>query len=614
MVIQRHDLNRLPPSHTQLKPQAKKMLSQRIKNKFNDLYMVKNYRKILPYVKPYWVRALIAVLITIPIGSMDAVIAWSLKPYMDVVMLEQRATTTQAALIPVLIIVFSSLQSLLNYTATYLNTWVGQKIAQGVKIDLFDKLMHYNAAFFDKMNSGDVLFRFNNDVDMACSGLLSNLKLFTTRVFSSISLIAVLFYNSWQLAIVAVIVLAGALYPLTTVKRKIKSVMDKTIFSGAAVMTHYNETFNGNRIVTSYNLYDYQNQRFQETLRSVFKLGMKMIQRTGMMSPLMHFIVSLGIAAVIWLGSYLIVTKQISPGNFVSFITALIMLYNPIKSIGNNFNSVQMALMAMERVFGLLETVPIIHNKPDAKKLEKVKKTIEYKDVCFEYNPNKPILKNINLKITCGQTIAFVGNSGGGKTTLVNLLPRFYDLKSGQVLIDGQDIRDLELNSLRDKIAIVFQDNFLFAGTIKENILLGRTDISDEKLNNAIKCACLEEFINSLDNGLDTQIGERGVLLSGGQKQRIAIARAFIKDAPIVILDEATSALDNKSEAVVQQAIDNLMKDRTVFIIAHRLSTVRNADKIVVVNYGEIVETGTHEELLANDNSVYGALYKTQIK
>lgn len=585
-----------------------------LRDKFNDLYMVKNYRKILPYVKPYWVRALIAVLITIPIGSMDAVIAWSLKPYMDVVMLEQQATTAQTMLIPVLIIVFSSLQSLFNYTATYMNTWVGQKIAQGVKIDLFDKLMHYNAGYFDKLNSGDVLFRFNNDVDMACSGLLSNLKLFTTRVFSSISLIAVLFYNSWQLALVAVAVLVGALYPLTTVRRKIKSVMDKTIFSGSRVMTHYNETFNGNRIVTSYNLYDYQNARFKETLRSVFKLGMKMVQRTGMMSPLMHFIVSLGIAAVIWLGSYLIVTHQITPGNFVSFITALIMLYNPIKSIGNNFNSVQMALMAMERVFKLLETIPVIHNKPDAKKLEKVKKAIEYKDVCFEYNPNKPILKNINLKITCGQTIAFVGNSGGGKTTLVNLLPRFYDIKSGQILIDGQDIRDLELNSLRDKIAIVFQDNFLFSGTIRENILLGRTDVSEEKLKSAIKCACLEEFINSLDKGLDTQIGERGVLLSGGQKQRIAIARAFIKDAPIVILDEATSALDNKSEAVVQQAIDNLMKDRTVFIIAHRLSTVRNADKIVVVNYGEIVEMGTHEELLANDNSVYGALYKTQIK
>lgn len=576
--------------------------------------IVINYRKILPYVKPYWKRALLAVLITVPIGAMDAIIAWSLKPYMDVVMLEQQATAIQTAIIPLLIILFSSLQSIFNYTATYMNTWVGQKISQDVKIDLFDKLMHYNAAYFDKKNSGDILYRFNKDVDTACSGLLANLKLFTTRLFSSLSLIAVLFYNSWKLAIVAVIILAGALYPLTTVKRKIKSILDKSIFSGAAVMTHYNEAFNGNRIVTSYNLYEYQNARFKETLRSVFKLGMKMIQRTGMMSPLMHFIVSLGIAAVIWLGSYLIVTKQITPGNFVSFITALIMLYNPIKSIGNNYNSVQMALLAMERVFKLLETIPVIHNKPDAKKLEKVKKTIEYKDVCFEYNPNKPILKNINLKITCGQTIAFVGNSGGGKTTLVNLLPRFYDIKSGQILIDGQDIRDLELNSLRDKIAIVFQDNFLFAGTIRENILLGRTDVSEEKLKSAIKCACLEEFINSLDKGLDTQIGERGVLLSGGQKQRIAIARAFIKNAPIVILDEATSALDNKSEAVVQQAIDNLMKDRTVFIIAHRLSTVRNADKIVVVNYGEIVEMGTHEELLANDNSVYGALYKTQIK
>ncbi len=585
-----------------------------LKNKIKNLYVVKNYTKVYPYVKPYWVRALIAVLITIPIGSMDAVIAWSLKPYMDVVMLEQQTTAQQTMFIPLLIVLFSSVQSILNYSATYLNTWVGQKIAQGVKIDLFDKLMHYNAAYFDKMNSGDVLFRFNHDVDLACSGLLSNLKLFTTRVFSSISLIAVLFYNSWQLALVAVVVLLGALYPLTTVKRKIKSVMDKTIFSGARVMTHYNETFNGNRIVTSYNLYDYQNRRFQETLRSVFKLGMKMIQRTGIMSPLMHFIVSLGIAAVIWLGSYLIVTKQISPGNFVSFITALIMLYNPIKSIGNNFNSVQMALLAMERVFGLLETVPVIHNKPNAQELKKVENTIEYKNVCFEYVKNKAILKNVNLKIKCGETIAFVGNSGGGKTTLVNLLPRFYDIKSGNIMIDGKDIRDLELNSLRDKIAIVFQDNFLFAGTIRENILLGRTDISQQKLDEAIKSACLEEFIRSLEKGLDTQIGERGVLLSGGQKQRIAIARAFIKDAPIVILDEATSALDNKSEAVVQQAIDNLMKDRTVFIIAHRLSTVRNADKIVVVNYGEIVEIGTHEELLANDNSVYSALYKTQIK
>ena len=590
----------------------RKSLFARLKAKFMSLYAVQNYLKILPYVRPYWIRALAAVLITIPIGSMDAVIAWSLKPYMDVVMVEKSTSSTMY--IPVLIIVFSILQSLLNYLATYLNTWVGRKIANDVKIDLFDKLMHYDAGFFDRSSSGEVQFRFNQDVDMACNGLLSNLKLFTTRVFSSLSLICVLFYNSWQLAIVAVLVLVGALYPLTTVRRRLKSVVSKTIFSGAEVMTHYNETFSGNRIVASYNLYDYQGQRFRETLKTVFKLGIKMIQRTGMMSPLMHFVVSLGIAAVIWLGSYLIVTRQITAGNFVSFITALVMLYNPIKSIGNNYNNVQLALMAMERVFSLLETVPAIVDKPGAKELKTIGKEIEYKDVCFEYLPGKPVLKDINLKVHIGETIAFVGNSGGGKTTLVNLLPRFYDVTSGAVLIDGTDVRDLELNSLRDKIAVVFQDNFLFNGTIRENILLGKEDATEEQINNAVRSACLEDFVRSLDAGLDTQIGERGVLLSGGQKQRIAIARAFIKNAPIVILDEATSALDNKSEAVVQEAINNLMEDRTVFIIAHRLSTVRNADKIVVVNYGEIAEIGSHDELLGRENSVYGSLYRTQLK
>lgn len=246
--------------------------------------------------------------------------------------------------------------------------------------------------------------------------------------------------------------------------------------------------------------------------------------------------------------------------------------------------------------------------------LNKVKNSIDYKNVSFAYIKNKPVLKNINLSIKVGQTVAFVGNSGGGKTTLVNLLPRFYDVKSGEVQIDGTDIRRYDINSLRNNIAIVFQDNFLFDGSIRDNILLGKEDATEEEISYAVKSACLDEFISSLDKGLDTQIGERGVLLSGGQKQRIAIARAFIKNAPIVILDEATSALDNKSEAVVQQAIDNLMKDRTVLIIAHRLSTVRNADRIVVVNYGEIVEEGTHEELIAKEDGVYSSLYRSQIK
>ena len=586
---------------------------QKLKDKIDNINVIVDYKKILPYAKPYWKRAIIAMLITIPIGSMDAVIAWAMKPYMDVVMVEKTTIGKSTMFIPILIIVFSLMQSLLTYAATYLNTWVGRKIANDVKKKLFAKLMHYHAAFFDTQTSGDVIFRFNNDVDLACNGLLNNMKLFTTRLFSSISLICVLFYNSWQLAIVATVVLLGALLPLREVRRKIKGLMDKTIFSGAAVMTHYNETYSGNRIIASYNLYDYQEKRFNSTLNSVFKLGMKMVQRTGMLSPLMHFIISFGIAAVIWLGSYLIVTAQISAGNFVSFIAALIMLYTPIKSIGNNYNNVQMSLMAIERVFDLLDRDPAIINCENPKLLETPKKCIEYKDVCFSYIKGKQVLDHINLKINVGETVAFVGNSGGGKTTLVNLLPRFYDVTSGCILIDGEDIRQLDLDSLRDKIAIVFQDNFLFCGTIRDNIILGKENATEEEINNAVKSACLEEFIKSLDKGLDTPIGERGVLLSGGQKQRIAIARAFIKNAPIVILDEATSALDNKSEAIVQQAIENLMADRTVFIIAHRLSTVRHADKIVVVNYGQIAEIGTHEELINKENSIYASLYRSQL-
>lgn len=579
--------------------------------KINNTHFVHNYREMWPYIRPYWGRALAAVLLTIPVGAMDAVIAWALKPYMDVMMIEKSANTLW---IPLLIVLFSAIQGIFTFTASYMNSWVGNRIAGDVKIKLFEKLMKFDAFYFDSTTSGNVMMRFNKDVDAACSGLLSNLKQFTTRFFSSVSLVIVLFYNSWQLALIAVIVLAGALYPLTRVRSRIKDINQKTVFTNAEVVTHYNEAFGGHKVIASYNLYDYENQNFDNTLKRVFKLGMKMIQRTGMLSPLMHFMVSLGIALVIWYGSYLIISKQITAGNFVSFVAALILLYNPIKSIGNSFNNVQIAFMAMERVFELLHMTPKIFDKDNAKEISEIKDVIEYKDVSFEYVEGKPVLQHINLRIHKGETVALVGNSGGGKTTLVNLLPRFYDVKEGAVLIDGEDIRNYSLHSLRDKISVVFQDNFLFDGTIRENIMLGNMSASEDDLQRAVECAYVTEFLKDLPKGLDTPIGERGVLLSGGQKQRVAIARAFIKNAPIVILDEATSALDNQSEAVVQKAIDNLMKDRTVIVIAHRLSTVRHADKIVVVNYGKIVEMGSHTELIGNRDSIYTALYQAQLK
>ncbi len=584
----------------------------KLKEKLSSYYLVQNYKKIFPYVRPYWFKALLAVLITIPVGSMDAVIAWSLKPYMDIVLIEK--SVRSAAYVPLLIIIFSLTQSFLNYGATYLNAWVGRRITNDLKDDLYVKLLHNDVSYFDKATSGEIQMRFNGDAEIACNGLINNVKVFATRFFSSVALIGVLFYNSWQLTIVALFFMFAAFIPLGKIRKKIKSLTMQSLTAGGFIATQYNEAFSGNRVITSYNLHEQQHKMFANNQRSIFKLSMKMIQRTGMVSPMMHFLISSGIAGVVWFGSYLIVTGQMTGGNFVSFIAALLMLYTPIKTIGNSYNALQMSFLSMERVFEILEKIPSISNAPDAVPLKKIKKNIVFKDVCFEYIPGKPVLKNINIDIPVGNMVALVGNSGGGKTTFVNLLPRFYDVTSGEILIDGTNIKQFDLYSLRDKIAVVFQDNFLFTGSIRDNILLGKENATEAELNSAIDSACLREFIDSLDEGVDTQIGERGILLSGGQKQRIGIARAFIKNAPIVILDEATSALDNKSEAIVQEAINNLMKDRTVFVIAHRLSTVRNADKIVVINRGKIVEVGAHKELINKEDGIYKSLYDTQLK
>jgi len=591
-------------------------MKNKIKNHLKNNIFVLNYSRMWPFIKPYWIRALIATLITIPIGSLDAVIALSLKPFMDTIIMEKGGETPfnlPLYSIPLFIIFFTIIQSALEYTSAYLNTWVGGKITNSLKQKVYQKLVSCEASFADKNTSGFIVFRCDSDPTLACSGLINNLKVFTTRLFSSISLICVLFYTSWQLAIIAIIILSSALYPLTKIREKIKEVMNKTVLAGGAVLTVFNETFAGLKTIASYNLETQQTSKFSDILKQIFKLQIKYTQRTAWLSPMMHIIISFGIAGAIWYGSYLIKSNQITSGDFVSFMTALLMLYTPIKNIGKNFTSVQMSFMAIERVFDFLATKMSITEKENAPHLQPLQNKIEYKSVSFSYNSEKTILSNINLTINKGEKIAFVGNSGGGKTTLINLLPRFYQITKGSILIDGQDIQNVSLRSLRNQIAIVFQDNFLFSGTIKENILLGKQDATEKEINQAIKSACLDDFIKTLPNGIDTQIGERGVLLSGGQKQRVAIARAFLKNAPIVILDEATSALDNKSESIVQQAIDNLMYDRTVLVIAHRLSTIQNADKIIVINEGKIIEQGNHETLL-NMNGAYHSLYMAQFK
>lgn len=585
-------------------------IKQKMDKKYGNNENYHSLSRILPYFRPYLFRTFLALGLAIPIGALDAVIALALKPYMDIVMLNKQIHSTWY--IPFLIILFTTIQGSLNYLATYMNDWVGGRVTNDLKIDLYTKLMRQSSYFFDKQTSGKVLKAYNNDADKSCSGLLSNMKSCISRLFSSISLIGVLFYNSWQLAIIAVSVLTCAMIPLMKMKSAIKDVYNSSEGENAKVLTTYNEAFGGNKIIAAYNLYDLNSKKFSELVHNVFNLKMKITQHVGWLSPMMHIIVSVGIGAVIGLGSYFIVKGSLTAGQFVSFITALIMLYTPIKGLGNNAKNMTTCLCAMDRVVSKLDKKTGFQDKKDAVDFPKFSEKITFDDVSFYYKKDVYVLHNISFEVKKGETIALVGNSGGGKTTIVNLLPRFYNTKGGDIKIDGTSIYKIKIDDLRANIAVVFQDNFLFEGTIRDNIMIGNLNATKEELQQAIKNSYLDDFINSLEKGLDTPIGERGVLLSGGQKQRIGIARAFLKNAPILVLDEATSALDNQAEHIVQQAIDNLMKDRTVFVIAHRLSTIQNADKIAVINHGYLTEMGTHDELLGISNGEYKKLYDMQ--
>lgn len=573
---------------------------------------IRGYKQFWPFLRPIWMLGVLGMLLTIPVGALDAVIASFLKPFIDNVMVEQQKSF--ADYVPVIIIGFTLIQGVFIYLSAYVNNYVGTKISFSIKTTLYKKLLFLDTNFYDKNSSGNVIFRFYNDADNASNGLISNIKLFLTRFFSSISLICVLFYNSWQLSLVALGALAVIFVPLFIVKRAIKRVIDQTVTGSSALYTHYNETATGVRVIKAFGLNKYMADDFDYKANNLFNLGMRLIRNSNWLSPILHLISACGVAGVLYFGVNLILDGTITSGAFVSFIAALMMLYAPLKSIGNNYISVQQSLLALDRIYGILNRKSFEEENEDNKlKLDSIKRNIEFKNVHFSYDKKREILKGISLTIPVGKKIALVGNSGGGKTTVCSLIPRLYNVTKGSILIDGKNIKDYSLSSLRSQIAVVFQDNFLFEGTIRENIVCARENATEEEIQTAVKSACLDEFLKALPQGIDTKIGERGVTLSGGQKQRVAIARAIIKNASLVILDEATSALDNKSEKIVQQALDNLMKGKTTIVIAHRLSTIRDADQIVVLNDGQIAEQGTHEELLEK-KGVYANLYLSQFK
>ena len=378
------------------------------------------------------------------------------------------------------------------------------------------------------------------------------------------------------------------------------------------INTNYIETYSGIKIIKSFNLQGTLFEKFTNDINDVFKFGMKIVRDTNWLSPAMHVVTACGVAGVLYYGMYLITTGQITSGTFVAFLAALIMLYTPIKSIGNNYIGMQTSLLALERIYDILDGYSFEKNDGEGTKiLTDIKNSIDFKNVDFSYDGQRMVLKKISFSVKVGTKVALVGNSGGGKTTVTSLIPRLYEIDDGEISIDGVNIEEYTLSSLRQNIAMVFQDNFLFDGTVRENLLYGNEKATEEDMAFAIKSAYLDEFVKKLPQGMDTIIGERGLLLSGGQKQRLAIARAILKNAPVVILDEATSALDNKSEKVVQRALDKLMEGRTTIVIAHRLSTIMDADKILVINDGELIEEGNHDTLLAK-NGAYAMLYNSQ--
>lgn len=592
-------------------------------NSFKYSWLIK---RMMPFIKPYIPRIIIGFLVALPLGLLDGVTAFALKPYMDYVIggdgvsftllgIDFQFSSTQLAIIiPFCVVAFTAFQGLLQYINQYICIWSSQRITNDIKMSLFERLIFMHPKFFDENSSGVIISRYMNDPVQASSTFIDQLKTIVTTACSAVGLIAVMLYSSWQLAIVGVLVLVFAFLPASLLRKRIKKASNQNMVIGGQLTTNVNETYSGNKVMTAYNLQQRQNMLFKKFTWESFRVTMSLQKRLIWLSPVMHLISSVGVAVILGCGTYLINRGTLTAGGFASFLASLLLLYKPIKSLSHNITSIQNTFVALSRVLELFDCSSEIVEISSPVKLDGLKNAVEFENVCFEYEPGTEVLKNINLTVPKNETLAIVGNSGGGKSTLVNLLPRFYDIKSGVLKFDGVDIRNFSLESLRDNIAMVFQDNFLFSGTIRENIMMGKPDASEKELQDALVSAHLCETLASLPNGLDTEIGERGTTLSGGQRQRVAIARAILKNAPIIVLDEATSALDNESEAIVQKAMDNLMKNRTVFIIAHRLSTIKNADRIAVINDGELVEIGTHDELMMISGGQYKFLYDMQFR
>jgi len=542
------------------------------------------------------------------VGVSTSATAFLIKPVLDDIFLKQDLRMLK--IIPVAIVIIYFLRGIAYYCQVYLMSYVGQSIITSLRNTLFSKIQDLSLSFFHEEKTGALMSRVTNDVnivkEMVSNAVTGALK----DSFTIVCLTIVIFYRDWKMAIFASLILPIAFFPIVEFGRRVRKVSTVYQEAMADISSFLHETFFGNKIVKAFGREAYEKKRFLKKTHNIFNLEMKAVVARSLSAPIMEFIGGIGVAFIIWYGGSKVIAGTSTPGTFFSFMAAVIMLYEPVKKLSKLNNSIQQGLAATDRVFDIIDKESDIreyHNPVDIKTgLHRV----TFKNVFFKYD-NTMVLEDINLDVKAGEILALVGMSGGGKTSLVNLIPRLYDVTEGSILIDGIDIRKASISSLRNQIAIVTQDPILFNDTIRNNIAYGNHNASNKDIERVAKAAYAYNFIQRLPDKFDASIGELGGRLSGGEKQRICIARALLKDAPILILDEATSSLDSEAETLVQKALENLMRGRTTFVIAHRLSTISYAQRIIVVVGGKIVEEGNQNELIARQGEYY-KLYKMQ--
>ncbi|WP_373531840.1 ABC transporter ATP-binding protein [Vampirovibrio sp.] len=569
-----------------------------------------NYLRLLGYLKPYRTRFIGSVLASIPASSLNGVLAFAVGPFLDKLVNEQNYLFLLG--VPVLVFTAMLAQGFFDYISNYFSSHISYAITRDLQLELFNQLTRMDLRFFKMRTTGQVFTRFYSDCNRLQQAITSNLQGFSIEIFSFIFLAGVLFYRNWQFAFISIFIISLIALPLYFISKKIRQLDHHQQELSAHMVNIFSECINGVKEVKSFYLESFLRKRFRKNQSEFFSNLISSTKAGIMLRPLMQLISAIGFCVIFGLGILQVQSGKMTLGDVTSFLLALILLYKPVKAISSVLSKVQRIMAPAERVFELLDIKPEMVDATDAQEIKPFE-SLRFENVHFAYKENEPVLKNINFTLKKGEVLALVGSSGGGKTTLVDLISRFYDPDQGRVLLNEIDLPQLKTSALRDLIALVSQETILFDATIHENIRLGNLEATDADIEQAARDACLLDWVQSLPEGFNTRVGERGGMVSGGQRQRIALARAFLKNAPLLILDEATSALDNESEALIQEATMRLMKGKTVVVIAHRLSTVRFANRILVVSGGEIVESGSHEELLAQ-TGLYHKLYHLQFR